>query len=277
MAECCTYEFQKKHFGFVDADVSDFTESQWCSSRLAFVIYRIIIFIYWTAWAIEGVVEYSKLENGHFYYIYLSHWNDWALAIHFAMSISVATCGLKDSNFPLRGSLRWWHKISWMVRDVSIVSSYLVTIMFYSAGVHSRTSLASSIHRHAISSCIHTVDLFVSKLPVRFLHFCYSSLYFSIYAAFTLILHWSGVISRLYDKMVDWEMVPGVSIVVFISVVLIISPMLHSLVFVFYRFRLFLANRFGCALKLGRGQIVSDGISDDDVKDGRVSSCDSNI
>lgn len=173
------------------------------------------------------------------------------------------------------GTVRWWHKISWMIRDVSIVSSYLVTIMFYSAGVQSRTSMASSIHRHAISSCIHTMDLFVSKLPVRLLHFCYSSLYFFIYASFTLILHWTGVKSRLYDKIVDWEMVPGISVVVFFSVVIIISPMIHSLVFVLYRFRLFLAHRF--ALKRGRGRIVSDVNSDDDMKDGRISSCDSNI
>lgn len=177
----------------------------------------------------------------------------------------------------LPGSLRWWQKISWMVRDVSIVSSYLVTIMFYSSGVQSRTSLASSIHRHAICSCLHTVDLFVSKLPVRMLHFCYPSLYFFIYAVFTLILHWSRVRSRLYDKIVDWEMVPGVSVSVFISVVVIISPLLHSVVFVFYRLRLFLADRFGCNLKPGQGQIVSDVNSDEDAKDGRISSCDSNI
>lgn len=251
MTNCCTYEFKKRHFGFTDSNAEDFYVAQCCTHKIPFIIYRTIICLYWLAWVIEGIVEYSYLENGHFYYVYLSHWNEWVLVVYLVISLMVAIYGLKDSE--ASGKVRWNHKMSWIVRNTGIVSSYLVTAIFYGAGVTSRTSLISSIHRHAVSSALYTIDLFVSRVPVRLLHFIYPSLFFICYAIFTLILHAANVRSQFYEGILDWEQIPGFSAGIFIGVVLLVTPILHSVVFVFYYIKTCIAQR--CCNSVSNGSI----------------------
>nr|XP_039267755.1 protein rolling stone-like [Styela clava] len=251
MATSCGYEFKLKHFGFDDCTKREFYLSQWGRSKIIFIVYRIILFLYWTGWVIFGTIEYSGHERGWAYYVFLSHWDEWLMVFNFGISLSVAIYGYSQLDEHDSGGLRWFHKLSWATRSVSTTVAYVVTILFWAlVKTTAKASTAVNIHRHALNAVFVTVDLFVSRVPVRLLHFVYPMLIGITYVLFTYIIHAADVMSSFYRNALDWEKVPVTSIVLCILAVLVAVPLLHSLTFGMYHLRAFIARRIATSSQI---------------------------
>ncbi|XP_077967020.1 uncharacterized protein LOC120342304 isoform X2 [Styela clava] len=106
MATSWGYEFQKKHFGFADAVAEDFYVSQWFSNRLLFVVYKALIFIYWTSWVIYGTIYYVNLKDVGFRYpFYLSHWGEWTQVLYYGLTLTVALYGFLTRKSSTNGEI----------------------------------------------------------------------------------------------------------------------------------------------------------------------------
>ena len=93
-----------------------------------------------------------------------------------------------------------------------------------------------------ISNLIYVlVDMFVAGIPVRMLHFYQPMTYGAMYAIFAII-YWkcggkneSGK-GHIYD-LIDYDNSPGMAIAIVLGLIFIIVPLVHSVMFGFYKLR----------------------------------------
>lgn len=142
------------------------------------------------------------------------------------------------------GELRWFHKLQWILLNVTFDSAFVTTVIFW-AFINSRQQYPEiSIHHHVISSVLSLIEIFVCHLPIRILHFVYPLLYGFIYILFTLILHATGEQSEFYKNLLNWGSKPGLSAGVVIGI-LALSVLMHSFAFGLYHLRALIARKCG--------------------------------
>nr|XP_039259789.1 protein rolling stone-like [Styela clava] len=254
----CAYEFQRKHIGFADAKPTDFYSAQWFRFKSVYVAYRACIFVYCLLWSIMNAMHLIKYDTK--YYAYLSNWGEWTLVAHFFLHLVVSIYGLtRDAYFGRsepdccmgnkcnKDELRWFHHLTWVTGSASTGAQYIITILYWSFLTDNKvTSNAVNIHQHVMNSVLVTIDLFISRVPVRFLHFVYVSLYGITYVLITLILHGANDKSEFYAGILDWKSEPGVSTGVVFAVILVGAPAVHAVSFGFYHLRAFIAIKSSC-------------------------------
>lgn len=106
-------------------------------------------------------------------------------------------------------SLQWYHVIMWIIFEIYITSAFVISIAYHigvafelSGQVNDPNPL--NIHDHVINSVLAIIELTLSDLPVRILHFYWPMLLGMVYGLFTFSLHVTDVKSDIYD-VIDWE------------------------------------------------------------------------
>ncbi|XP_039259856.2 protein rolling stone-like [Styela clava] len=259
MATSCGYEFQKKHFGFADVKPDDFYASQWFKSRRLFACYRGAMFLYSLVWVIVNIFQYEGLYT----FAYLTNWAEWTLCLYFGVSFGTVMYGVrKDNNYTNtqessdipnysalsnreQDELRWFHRLCWVLATLSTDLEYLITIMFWTflAGEEDAMPLLIIIHQHGITTLMITIDLMVSRIQFRLLHVVYVAFYGTIYTLLTLILYVTGLQTKIYNGVIDWQDAPVISTIVGLSVLCVGFPLVHFLAFGIYHLRFFLARK----------------------------------
>ena len=107
---------------------------------------------------------------------------------------------------------------------------------------------ATNVHKHAVAAAIMIADLFITRKPVRFLHFVYSGIVGIVYGFFTLILFFTGA-NKLVYNFLDWENSPGIAVFMIAMIVFVLIPLSFLISFRMYQLRLFIFNKF--YLKIG--------------------------
>ncbi|CAK8681548.1 unnamed protein product [Clavelina lepadiformis] len=237
MTAGCRIEFKVKHFGFTDCSGSCFYESQWGKNRIGYLIYRIIIFGYALAWIIADVVTIPQ----PYYAIFLTNWSEVAGCLYLFLALCIAIYGVATEG----KDLRWFHKVVWLVFE-AVISGALITDILFWGLLSSRLSSQAlahqfNIHEHVVAYLLLLIDLFINKIPLRFLHFPYTAGYGLTYAIFTLILHGAGVRSAVYPPL-DWANSPGIAVLYSLVASLIAMPVAHILHWGFYHLRAFIAR-----------------------------------
>ena len=95
---------------------------------------------------------------------------------------------------------------------------------------------------HVINSVLTLTDIFMVAYPTRWLHFIYTVLFGILYLIFLLILHFTGYNSAVYSQL-NFRDAPGVAAGWTLAAVLLLPIVLHSVVFGFYRLRVFIARK----------------------------------
>jgi len=143
--------------------------------------------------------------------------------------------------------LNWLHKVVWLFFTTSITAALTTDLAYWI--LLSRRFPASvlrhpiNIHEHAINYLLLLIDLFVSDIPMRLLHFAYPLLYGLIYTIFTVILWVSGVTDAVYTVL-NWETNPSLAVLITMLASLVAMPLLHMLHFCLYKLRSKIAS--GC-------------------------------
>ena len=239
------------------------------------MIYRIIIFGYALAWIIADVVTIPQ----PYYAIFLTNWSEVAGCLYLFLALCIAIYGVATEGKgrvsllvwqvnvcacrnrihdvtvisftnvkPLMyflADLRWFHKVVWLVFE-AVISGALITDILFWGLLSSRLSSQAlahqfNIHEHVVAYLLLLIDLFINKIPLRFLHFPYTAGYGLTYAIFTLILHGAGVRSAVYPPL-DWANSPGIAVLYSLVASLIAMPVAHILHWGFYHLRAFIAR-----------------------------------
>uniref|UniRef100_H2ZH43 Uncharacterized protein n=1 Tax=Ciona savignyi TaxID=51511 RepID=H2ZH43_CIOSA len=193
---------------------------QWCQNKKIVLCYKFFMFVYTWCWFIFDIAVNSDAH----YIAYLTHWAQGVMVLYFASSVVLMVhSGLKreptsqtlcdvivtetqPSDRPANeissssNRLRVYHIIVWILLNIYVTSAFGVTILYWlgtSQGeVDQSTSILSvNIHVHAINSVLAVVEILVTDLPIRLMHFYQPILFGSLYMIFNLSLHWSDVIS----------------------------------------------------------------------------------
>ena len=128
----------------------------------------------------------------------------------------------------------------WIFHEVAFGMALIITVAFWALLSPSLSPL--SINAHAINLVIMFLDLSMSNIPIRLLHFYHVSLAGVTYTIFTLILHGAGYESAVYPNL-DWVGSPVAAAVLAIILIFIAAPIAHFICFGLYHLRLFIARK----------------------------------
>ena len=232
-----------------------------------YVIYRWVVCLYFGGWLFAFVSNASNM-----FLIYLTNWSYVMLNVHFlysALSTTidyfktylccrhhynelsferdaeefeiVAPKGCFNSQY---NSIKWYHMIQWVLFTISTQAAVSVVLLYWT--VLYRTGGDVSVydgHYHLGNGIVGIVDLCVSGLPVRLLHFYMIEIYAAGYMSFTGIYYGAGGTgyngtSYIYPPL-NYAENPGYAVGLFVGV-LIVLPFLHLLFYALYVARFWL-------------------------------------
>jgi len=237
---CCRNEFQVKHIGFHGCKQKQFYEFQWTENRLAFLIYRLAIFLYTFSWILYN---YLNDPRGFYPFYFLSNLSEVLLNLYFLWSLLVSAVGLyhqKQGHQDNDDDLKWYHKVNWILFNTNAVAAIFVGVVYWAIIAPYRdpeiNARPEMIHMHATNILLTIIDLFLVSFPVRLLHFVHSALYILAYVVYNLILHWTETISDVYP-ILDWENNLGLAAGLAVSMVLAIPVIIQPIIFGLFRAR----------------------------------------
>ena len=140
--------------------------------------------------------------------------------------------------------LRWFHKIVWILHEVSVGFSIIVTIAFWTLLSQRIHLTIFSFNAHLFNTILMVTDLFLCEIPFRILHFYHSVLAAIVYTFFTLVLHWSGYVSEIYPGVFDWANRPLATLAFCLVMTAVVTPLGHVIFgFGLFKLRLFIVEK----------------------------------
>ncbi|OWF50346.1 Protein rolling stone [Mizuhopecten yessoensis] len=100
---------------------------------------------------------------------------------------------------------------------------------------------AVNIETHALNAVYVILNLFVTGLPVRILHFWHSMVYAFVYVLFSLFYTLGGGTNEANKNYVysvlDWKGSTGFTVGISIAVIFVAMPLVHCVCYGIYRLR----------------------------------------
>lgn len=134
--------------------------------------------------------------------------------------------------------MSWFHEAVWVIYNIASTAAILVTIVYW---VVFRGASPMSVVFHAVNSVVMVCDTMLSSVPVRLFHVVYPMLYFIAYIMLTVI-YWAygGIIYSL----TDYTATPVWAALSVVCLFFIGVPLCHSMLFGFYRLRVWIKAKF---------------------------------
>ena len=144
--------------------------------------------------------------------------------------------------------MAWFHEALWAIYNMSAVASILVTLSFWLLRFDSSNKVsAASVIFHGLTAIVMVVDTMLSSIPVRLFHAIYPMLYCIAYIIFTLI-YWAAGGTNSFGlpyiyPQTDYMRRPVLSAVSQLCLFFIGIPLCQSLMFGFFRLRVWVKNK----------------------------------
>lgn len=142
------------------------------------------------------------------------------------------------------GDLRWFHNIHWVLLSVTTSVAFVITSIHIALyRYHNDVWRGNRVHQYVVNSIVMIIEVIFAKIPIRWLHFTYSSLYLALYYIYTLILYAAGYQVAIFSGFLDWKNHPLTSTAMAVIVVFVAAPIAHSMTFALYHFRSYIASK----------------------------------
>ena len=224
--------------------------------QIFYLIYRWVVALYFNGWLISSGIISDKffiyltnwafvLFNTHLLYAALSttadyckaylccrqHYNELVFerdADEFEI-IQPEGCFNREHN-----QLQWYHMIQWVLFTLSIQVAATVVILYWGLLYRGGFVDVYDAHYHLANGIIGLIDMWVSGLPIRFLHFYMPQLFAAAYISFTGIYYAAGGTgyndtSYIYPPL-NYEEHPGSAAALCLGV-FVCLPILHFFFF----------------------------------------------
>lgn len=144
-------------------------------------------------------------------------------------------------------ALSWPQKALWLFFDIASVTSVVITITYWSA-VYSGVEIDGLIvNQHILGPAFMLIEVIMSNIPIRLLHFIYSHIFSSIYVLFTVTYWAAGGVNEdgkhyIY-KVLNYEDHAGEAIFTVFCLLIIMQSLVHSFLYILFRFRAWLVSK----------------------------------
>lgn len=245
---------------------------QWrCWPRLVFVIFRLCLALYTGIICILTLVYFPHRNPQRSWIMWLTSWSYLVLTCHEIYAAAIVLvhstdrttgwcCRELEDGAAGKGDHRGtnsraadrrrpddpepvpcYMKLEWLLFCTASPVAFIVTATNVFLPM-SGPMTAKSLNNHFLNSVVILLDLCISALPVRLLHFVYATVFYTLYYLFTLIF-WSfdHTGNVLYDS-IDWDK-PGDVMLKWFLTGLVLPLALQIILFLMYRLRLFIFTK----------------------------------
>ncbi|XP_069138716.1 protein rolling stone-like isoform X2 [Argopecten irradians] len=241
-------ELYEPRYGLDHDCPEDFVLSQWSDNPVPYAIYRTIVAFYFSL-----MVFYTAFGGnlGWKIFIMLTYWSFYILtfcqilrAVNVWHYIALKREN-KDVNAELRNTPRI--KLQWLLHIITAGSAQIVTILFWTIAYDGSGYTLINLNSHGVNAVFVLVDMLVTRTPIRLLQSVYLGIYGTIYSLFTVLYFLAGGTSHqghpyIY-KPLNYGEKPGVAVAYIVVIAALVAPLIHSMIFFLYRFRVFI-HRF---------------------------------
>ena len=153
---------------------------------------------------------------------------------------------ISDAYEPSRAlPMAWYHEALWVIYNIASVAAILVTLSFWLLLFSADDGLgALTVILHGVNSMVMVGDTMISSIPVRLFHVIYPMLYFIVYVMFTVI-YWAATEPNYIYPQTDYTGRPILAAVSQLCLFFIGLPLFQSLMFGFYRLRVWIKTKSG--------------------------------
>lgn len=244
-----------------------FISLQWRWPAFVFLVYRLALAIYSISIVIYSI--FKSLDGEYPWPTQVTHWSYSILTLHLVYSAIIAlihACRrskrgkistdthpygtLPDEN-PLgqkttpEAELPLYLKFDWFLFAIASGSAPVVTVVYwvYLAPDKGVPFLQNdSINEHLVNSVIVVLELAISAIPVRLLHFVYLTTFAFTYAIFTVIYWAFDHKNIIYKSFTNWNQ-PTDSIIRLAILMFVVAPVIQFMLFCVYQIRLIVYER----------------------------------
>ena len=132
----------------------------------------------------------------------------------------------------------WYQKVQWLLFTIGTEAAIAVSILYWALLYRGGTIGHVNIATHTLNGIIALVDIGITGVPVRILHFVYPVIFCSSYSVFTGVYYGAGgtnVFNQTYIyPVLDYESSPGLASGVIVGVSLVFCPLIHLIVWGLY-------------------------------------------
>ncbi|XP_078657119.1 protein rolling stone-like [Branchiostoma floridae x Branchiostoma belcheri] len=267
-------EFRLKQFLPSHSNRLDFTRTPWLSNQLPFLIYRVVLCLFQISAYLYTLLsfyttgpKYLLYMTNLAYIVLTAHATLSAilcLVDYFgsrrrrsergtenaddrptvADAVPMANTTTSNRSYGTNAQqptssdvgLQWYYKCYWILYNIAFAVGLYVTVAFWILLRGARDAYsASSILTHGTNCVVIVIDILISGLPCRLLHFIYPSCFALVYILFTVIYWAAGgtdIINRSWIyPVLDYGGNPGLAVGVAVGSVLLAAPLCHGIVF----------------------------------------------
>ena len=145
------------------------------------------------------------------------------------VDVPVGCCGREGD------ATSWYHKIQWVLFYFGVHMAVVVSLLYWALLYSGGPVDGVNVNTHLVNAIIALIDVFISGIPVRILHFIYGAIFTTAYSTFTGIYFAAGGTNANGDPYIyavlDYGSNPGSAAGWVLVVVLVIVPVVHLLLF----------------------------------------------
>lgn len=141
--------------------------------------------------------------------------------------------------------MAWFHEALWVIYNIASVAAIMVTLSFWLLLFNADKGVrAVTVILHGVNSIVMVGDTMLSSIPVRLFHVIYPMLYCIVYVMFTVIYWAAGGPNYIYPQT-DYTGRPILAAVSQLCLFFIGLPLFQSVMFGFYRLRVWIKTKNG--------------------------------
>ena len=126
---------------------------------------------------------------------------------------------------------KWYHQVTWFICNIAFCAAIIVTVAYWLFQAKNVAFL--DVVTHAFNTVFVLIELFLSRVPIRLLHFVYTMMYLTLYVIFSVIYWQAGGYNTrgkpyIY-KILDYENKNAGVITALVLALVVIAPPLVQL------------------------------------------------
>ena len=149
--------------------------------------------------------------------------NEHAMNKEFLVKKPSGCCGFGDNN------LSWYQTVHWFTYVIGSEIAFSICIVYFAVLYRGGQIDGINANTHLVNGLISLADIWISGVPVNFLHFIYLIIYGAIYTIFTGIYY--AATQRAIYPVLDYGSNLGLAIGLCVAVVLVFLPLVHIVIF----------------------------------------------
>lgn len=222
--------------------------------QLIYVTYRWMLVLYFLIWL---VLAGTSQGNGK-YFIYLTNWahisyntyliiaalsTTWRIiSTHWNSAREGQTVSVHNDYLSIaepsdywnlqNNRLSWYQMVHWVFYSIGNELALCIMILYWSFLYRGEDVDGVNANTHLLNGVLSLVDMWISGLPINFLHVIYILVFSAVYSVFSG-LYFIATGDIIYSVL-DYESNAGAAVGLYLALTFLLLPLVHLLVYLMY-------------------------------------------